>query len=370
MTSKKILCVIDDLGSGGAQRQLVNIAIGLKEAGYDISFLTYFEKNFYQNLLTQNNIKLIYLNEKNSLKRIWKFRTFIRKSDFDIVISFLGVPSFLASFAAFPYKKFQLIVGERSSNPIMKKSIKSRLLRLFYFKANFVVANSFANINLVKYMLPWLNTNKLKVIYNVIDLEKYRPLPEYKFKQNGKFRIVIPASYRKLKNLLGLIEAVNLLNPSEKNALKIDWYGDRNPKSHTDSILIEAETLIAKYKLENIFNLNDVLHHVNTEMVLADAVGLFSFFEGLPNAICEGMACGKPIIATEVSDIPLLIKENENGFLCTANDVESIANALSKILALSEESLQKMGSKNLVLAKDLFNKKEIISQYQKLFISN
>ena len=33
-----ILCVIDILGSGGAQRQLVNIAIGFKERGHTVSF--------------------------------------------------------------------------------------------------------------------------------------------------------------------------------------------------------------------------------------------------------------------------------------------------------------------------------------------
>jgi len=36
-----ILCVIDTLGSGGAQRQLVNIAIGFKERGHTVSFLVY-----------------------------------------------------------------------------------------------------------------------------------------------------------------------------------------------------------------------------------------------------------------------------------------------------------------------------------------
>lgn len=37
----KILCVIDCLGSGGAQRQLVNLATAFKEKGHEVSFLVY-----------------------------------------------------------------------------------------------------------------------------------------------------------------------------------------------------------------------------------------------------------------------------------------------------------------------------------------
>ena len=35
---KRILCFIDSLGAGGAQRQLVNLAIGLKKRDYSFFF--------------------------------------------------------------------------------------------------------------------------------------------------------------------------------------------------------------------------------------------------------------------------------------------------------------------------------------------
>lgn len=43
---KRILCFIDSLGAGGAQRQLVNLAIGLKKRGYIVHFLVYHVDNF------------------------------------------------------------------------------------------------------------------------------------------------------------------------------------------------------------------------------------------------------------------------------------------------------------------------------------
>jgi glycosyltransferase involved in cell wall biosynthesis len=365
-----ILCVIDDLTAGGAQRQLVNLALGLKSFGHDVSFLTYHKRTFYEQILNEAGINLILIEEPNALKRLLKFRRFIRNSKYTSIISYLGVPSFLASFAAFPRKKFNLIVGERSSNPEIKKSIKSKLIRLFYFKSDFIVANSFSNIELVKSILPWISENKFKVIYNGLNLNKFNSNPDFRFHSNPRFTILIPASYRKLKNLLGLIEAVQLLNKNDQDKLLIQWFGDKSPKGNHDSILETAIALIEQYTLQDVFQLNDATHDVAEKMKLADAVGLFSFFEGLPNAICEGMACGKPIIATKVSDVPLLIEDGVNGFICEANQPETISNSIKKLLSLNTQQLSSMGFLNRNKAEKLFDEITINRTYEELLMKN
>lgn len=370
MNKLKILCVIDDLTAGGAQRQLVNLALGLKSLGHDISFLTYHERTFYVEILSKAGIKIHLIDEKNPLLRLLKFRKFIRSNQFTSVISFLGVPSFLASFAAFPIKKFKLIVGERSSNPEIIRSIKSKLIRLFYFKADFIVANSFSNIGLVKSILPWISENKFKVIYNGLDLKKFHASNDFKFKSNPRFTIMIPASYRKLKNLLGLIQAVQLLDKIDQDKLLIQWYGDKSSKGNHDSILERAIALIEQYNLQDVFQLNDATHEVAEKMKLADAVGLFSFFEGLPNAICEGMACGKPIIATKVSDVPLLIEDGVNGFICEANQPETISNSIRKLLSLNTQQLSSMGLLNRTKSDKLFDENTINRAYEVLLMKN
>jgi glycosyltransferase involved in cell wall biosynthesis len=365
-----ILCVIDDLTAGGAQRQLVNLGLGLKSFGHDVSFLTYHKKTFYEQIIDEAGIKLILIEEPNALKRLIKFRRFIRNSKYTSIISFLGVPSFLTSYAAFPSKKFTLIVGERSNNPEMKKSIKSKLIRLFYFKSDFIVANSFSNIELVKSILPWISENKFKVIYNGLNLNKFHSNLDFKFRSNPRFTIIIPASYRKLKNLLGLIEAVHLLNKNEQDKLLIQWYGDKSTKGNHDSIFETATALIEQYKLQDVFQLNDATHEVAEKMKLADAVGLFSFFEGLPNAICEGMACGKPIIASMVSDVPLLIEDGVNGFICDANQPETIVNSIRKLLSLDKQQLSSMGLLNRTKAEKLFDEITITRAYEELLMKN
>ena len=44
---KKILCFIDSLGAGGAQRQIVGLAVLLKHKGYNVKMVTYYDIPFY-----------------------------------------------------------------------------------------------------------------------------------------------------------------------------------------------------------------------------------------------------------------------------------------------------------------------------------
>jgi glycosyltransferase involved in cell wall biosynthesis len=364
----KILCVIDDLAAGGAQRQLVNLAIELKIQGHDLSFLTYNHRRFYESILQDAEIKNYLIDERTPILRLFKFRKFIRSGNYNAVISFLGVPSFLASFAAFPFKKFVLIVGERSSNPKIRTSARSRLTRVFYPFANYIVSNSYANNNLVKSIYPFISDKKFKVIYNGIDLNKFKSDSIFSFRSKSRFQIIVPASYRRLKNLIGLIEAVNLLDKTLKDGLLIRWFGDKSKSSCDDNMLEEAVQLIRNYSLDDVFELNNVTHEISSIMKNCDAVGLFSFFEGLPNSICEGLSCSKPIVATAVSDIPLLIEEGVNGFVCLPNCPSSIAQAIEKLLKLNATELIEMGNRNRQKANKLFGQIDITKAYEALLI--
>ena len=105
---------------------------------------------------------------------------------------------------------------------------------------------------------------------------------------------MIVAAIIALKNLNGLVEAVNLLTNEEKEILRIDWYGsDGNDKSRNKRNKIRDITLIMYLVFE------PTLLYMKSSN--GNAVGLFSHLEELPNAVCEGMSAGKPVIASNVS---------------------------------------------------------------------
>ena len=168
--------MIDILISGGAQRQLVELAIGYKTRGYDVAFLVHYKDfdNYYVDTLKQADIPLMDVMEPNYFVRIIKMWKKMKDFAPDVVISFLEVPSFIAEMASLlPHKKWTLIVGERSAAP---KKFVLRRLRFFIHCHRFadaVVANSQANLDIVRKIAPELNTAKQHVIYNSLNPEKF-----------------------------------------------------------------------------------------------------------------------------------------------------------------------------------------------------
>jgi len=73
---------------------------------------------------------------------------------------------------------------------------------------------------------------------------------------------------------------------------------------------------------------------------ICDISLLSSLTEGLPNAILESMALGKPVVATEVGGIPELITDGVHGYLVSKGDHEQFA---CSILNLNPERAQEMG---------------------------
>jgi len=54
--------------------------------------------------------------------------------------------------------------------------------------------------------------------------------------------------------------------------------------------------------------------------------------DGCPNVILEAMACGKPVVASRISGIPIVVKDGETGILVEAQNIEALAAALVALL--------------------------------------
>ena len=54
--------------------------------------------------------------------------------------------------------------------------------------------------------------------------------------------------------------------------------------------------------------------------------------DGCPNVILEAMACGKPVVASSISGIPIVVKDNETGILVEEKHVTQLARALVMLL--------------------------------------
>lgn len=355
----KILCVIDSLGSGGAQRQIVTLAKLLKYKGFEMSVLCYTYEVFFAEFLEDNSIPIHWVKEPNYFKRILRVRRFIRKGNYNAVISFLVVPNFLNCIASIGGKKWKVITSERSAKKDALITFKGRVFAWFQRYSDAIICNS----NNAKKM--WLKNypqykNKLEVIYNPIILPSVTS--EYIPKRNGKLHIIVAASYQYLKNPIGVIKALVLMNDDERSKFEIDWYGRIAVTKDNTRAYDEAVYLIKNNNLEDVITLNEPTKDIANKMYESDFVGLFSELEGLPNAICEGMMLGKPIIMTKVSDYNRLV-DDKNGFLCEWDNPESIKSAFINAINLSGDNILQMGKNSKIKSEQLFSKETIVEQW-------
>jgi glycosyltransferase involved in cell wall biosynthesis len=63
-----------------------------------------------------------------------------------------------------------------------------------------------------------------------------------------------------------------------------------------------------------------------------DATALLSRREGTPNVVLESMACGVPVIATDIADNALIILDGKTGFVVPPENDEAAAAGAKKIL--------------------------------------
>lgn len=356
---KKILFLTPNLGSGGAERQLVTISILLKEKGYDVDVLCYANGDFYAHLLKDINIDIIWQIDDNYLKRIIRVRRFIRKGDYDTVISFLETPNFLNNLSSIGGKTWKVITGERSAKKSTFITKRGKIFAWFEKFSDLKVCNSKNATNMWNRYYPQY-TRKIITLYNPISLQEITSI--YEPKKNDKLHIVIAASYQYLKNPIGLIKALILLNDQQRKNIEINWYGAKEVIKGNTQAYDESVNLIKENNLQDIIHLNGETKNITDMMNEADIVALFSSVEGLPNVICEGMMIGKPIIMTRVSDYDTLV-DDTNGFLCDWNRIETIKDALLKAMELSKEELLQMGKNSKKKAEKLFSKEVITKQW-------
>ncbi|MBC8393198.1 MAG: glycosyltransferase family 4 protein [Deltaproteobacteria bacterium] len=359
----KITCLIDSLGSGGAQRQMCMLASLLKKQGDEVQVMTYFPQDFFAPLLKEGVVPWRVIPWKNKCHRIFAVRKALRQARPDVVIAYLETPSLMAELATVPARPFKLIVSER--NTTLSPNAKNRLYYNFHRLADVVVPNSYSQQNVLEKVAPYLK-EKTTTILNCVDLEKFHPA--YSPLKDNKMRMVVVGSIHPQKNTLVFLEALHdAIRVNQKMEISVDWYGDSTlidgNEAHNSSYYSQVCQAIKDLSLQEVFYLHPRTNEILNVYQEATVFCLPSIYEGCPNVVGEAMACGKPILASNVGDCEALVKDHENGFLFKSPTKEDITETILKFCDLTPDQKAKMGTASRSRAERLLSPDILLQGY-------
>ena len=330
------LFVVDHLGLGGAQRQVVELARGLKHRGHGVEILVYFPQyRFFRNSVDESQIA-VHECEKGSgfsFKVIKCLRELRRNGRLDMVISYLSNPNIYAELANLTGGHGRLIVSERCSHHDDRSWLGSNARRLLHMLSDCVVTNSHTHAEWLR--RKWWLRNKVACIYNGIDLTPAPPvrlLPA----RGADFRLLAVGRICPQKNVLGLIAALDVFYREHGYVPQVSWAGKREDgqdaqvyERRVQELLEQLPAVRARWRW--LGEQPDMLRLLLEHDVLVHP----AFYEGLPNVVCEALAAGMPVLVSNVCDHALLVADNERGFIFDPDDARSIADAIGRITQLS-----------------------------------
>lgn len=334
----KLLCVIDSLGSGGAQRQLVNMACGLKARGHSVEFFTYYAHDHFKTHLDEAAIPVHVCQKRSrfSLSPLIALRRKMRHGGFDIALAFLETPAVYAELASVGQASIRLVVGERSGvldgRASISRIFKSHLHRI----ADAVVTNSHAHREWMSQRFPFLSP-KLHTIWNGIDTASFHP-PQKPVPACRVLRLLGVGRVFGEKNLPRLVAALRLCR-QRGCAVTLDWVGRRVDANYYQRTV----RCIEENGVQDSWRWLDERKDVPELMRQYDALILPSLWEGLPNVICEALASGLPVIVSRIADNARLVQDGQSGFLFDPNDPADLAAAIARFAALDAAKRLAMG---------------------------
>ena len=326
----KILFVINDLASGGAQRVFINLLEKIydKEDVY-IDILLIDKSGVYlKNIPDSINIKYLYSSHQNNKLLFpvkWinrKINRFLMKyftnviyrlkvkEKYDLEISY--IESDAAIFLGNSKKKFDTTkrIGWIHTD-LQKNKIGEHYERALEKMDYLVAVSKTAKVSASQVLN--FDDNKILTVNNIIDGDKLIKLSEEKidFVKNGKIILAV-GRLAKEKGFERLIKVFKKLE-KKYNIWQLLIIGEGPEKN-------KLEGLISELNLEKKVKLLGFKENPYPYFKLADIVVLSSYAEGLPTVLSEAILLNKPIISTNCSGVNEILLGGSLGIICENNE--------------------------------------------------
>jgi glycosyltransferase involved in cell wall biosynthesis len=199
----------------------------------------------------------------------------------------------------------------------------------------------------------------IDVIPNAIELSVFRP-PRQRT-HDSPVRLLFVGRFNAFKNVETLLEAISRLNEMGVNNFELQLVGDGERRANLERLTIDKGLTRQVHFLGWVDRKAIVERYRQADMFVTATT-----WEGMPNTVLEGMACGLPVVATRASGLDELVKEGVNGYLVDINDSSTLANRLAELIENPYER-HRMGKESRKMAEQEFAWEYITEQYVQIY---
>ncbi len=310
---RKIAIFLTDLGGGGAERVMLNLANGFVSKGFTVDLLLVNAKGPYLSKV-HPDINLIGFEADRLSRSVPVLLTYLKRERPDVLMTALEDTNLAAIFAHLLARVSTRMVVTVHNNLTQEskqsKSLKRRfvpsLIRWIYPFADLVIAVSHGVAEDLKKL--GIHPDKIRVIYNPIITPDFGEMaqaqPEHPWFNDSRDTPIILGVGRlePQKDFETLIRAYSLVRQRQPARLMIVGEGSQQKRLLAlckELHLSEAEVAFTGF-VENPF----------AYMSQASVCVLSSAWEGFGNVLVEAMGVGTPVVSTNCPSGPAEILEN------------------------------------------------------------
>ena len=293
----KVLFILPTLGAGGAERILVTLMNNLDREKFEPLFLALNDNGPIKEWIA-DDIPFYSFGRRTIKSSIFKLISFVYKHKPDVIFTTMVHSNALALLMKILFPHVRVIVREAAlpSVLISQYKIKGRfcilVYKLLYGFADAVISNCSQMIDDFNDKIK-IKTHNHLILFNPVDTDRiYARLPEIFENIEDRENTLSFVSVGRLSYEKGydrLLEALVDFDPA------INWRLDIIGEGAYRGTL---EKLIRQYKLQDRVFLAGYKSNPWIMAAKADCLLLPSRWEGMPNVVLEGFACGIPAIAS------------------------------------------------------------------------
>jgi glycosyltransferase involved in cell wall biosynthesis len=368
----RVIYLITGLAFGGAETQLVHLALRMRARGWDVQVITMIAPRAYVEELQSAGIPVNGLRMSRGVpdpRALFRLARMLRQSPPHILHANMVHANLLARLVR-PFAPVPVLVCTAQNtyeSPTGVTIIKEITWREWAYRLTDPlcdVTTQVSQAGLERYVrVKAVPRDKICFIPNGVDVDHFRPDAQVRLRMRAelglqdRFAWLAVGRFEQAKDYPNLLHAFARL--SDENAVLL-IAGQGALRERMEALAHELKIAPRVYFL-------GLRRDIPELMNAADAYVMSSFYEGMPMVLLEAAASGLPIVATAVGGNGEVVLDSRTGFLVSAKDPSVLADAMLRLMRLPEPVRLAMGQAGRAHVEANYSFERIIAQWERLY---